>query len=120
MTAEQALEELLDVSEDVTGAVIFDRGGEVLAASGGEEEARSAAETAGAMLAYADSLRTEATTQRIEAVTREGGVFVVREGERAIVAATGDDPVTGLVLHDLRAALRKVAGKKRARAKAAS
>ena len=120
MTGDQALEELLDVSEDVVAAVIFDREGEVVAASGGREAARTAAGTASAMLAYADSLRTGAAASRIEARTDEGAVFVVGEGERAVVAVTSPDPVAGLVLHDLRTALAKVAGKRRARTKAAS
>jgi len=60
VTGDQALRELLDVSEDVVAAVFFDAEGEPLAASVGADEARSAAEIAVAMLAYADTLRTDA------------------------------------------------------------
>lgn len=118
MTGDQALRELLDVSEDVVVAVILDGEGEPLAASVGDDEARSAAEIASAMLAYADALRTEASARRLEAVTSDGSVFVVRDRGRAVVAVTGPDPVAGLVLHDLRAALRKAGGRTREKANA--
>jgi len=120
VTGDQALRELLDVSEDVVAAVFFDAEGEPLAASVGADEARSAAEIAVAMLAYADKLRTEATVRRLEAVTPDGSIFVVREGNRAILAATGPDPVTGLVLHDLHTVLSKTGGRRREKANASS
>ena len=120
MTGDQALTELLDVSEDVVAAVILDSEGKPVAATVGEEEARSAAEIAVAMLAYADALRTEATAGRLEAVTADGHVFVLRADAGTIVAATGRDPVAGLVLHDLRATLRKLRRRSRQRANAAS
>jgi len=120
VAGEQALTELLEVSEDVTAAVLFDRDGEALASAPASESASEAAQTASAMLAYVDSLRTGASAERIEAVTEAGNVYAVREGERAVVAVTGPEAVAGLVFHDLRAALRKVSGRKRPRAKAAS
>ncbi len=120
MTGDQALRELLDVSEDVLAAVILDAEGEPLAASVEDGEARSAAEIAAAMLAYADTLRTETTARRIEAATSDGSIFVVREGNRAVVGATGPDPVAGLVLHDLRTALKKAGGRTREKANASS
>lgn len=120
MTADQALEELLDVSEDVGAAVLFDRSGEILAASLEDEAARTVAGVAGAMLSYADALRSEAGVARLEALTDGGGVFVVREGDRAVVAVTGTDPVSGLVYHDVRACLRNCAGPTRKKARATS
>ena len=116
MTGDQALQKLLEVSEDVEAAVIFDREGEPVASTVGDEPARFAAGIAAAMLAYADALRTDATARRLEATTAEGVVFVVREGERAVVATTGEEPVAGLVYHDLRALLRKTGSPAKARA----
>ncbi len=101
-------------------AVILDREGEPVAASVGDDEARSAAAIAAAMLAYADALRSGASAGRLEAATSQGSVFVVREGDRAIVAATGTDPVAGLVLHDLRTALKKAGRRTREKANASS
>ena len=120
MTGDQALRELLDVSEDVVAAVFFDGEGKPLAASVGPDEARYAAEIAVAMLAYADTLRTEAAARHFEAVTPDGSIFVVRDGNRAILAATGPDPVTGLVLHDLHTVLSKTGGRRREKANASS
>jgi len=108
VTGEQALRELLDVSEDIVAAVLLDRKGEPTAATVDDEAARTAAEIAGGMLAYTDALRTGAAVERLEAVTPDGSLFVVREGNRTAVAATGPDPVAGLVYHDLRATIRKL------------
>jgi predicted regulator of Ras-like GTPase activity (Roadblock/LC7/MglB family) len=116
--AEQAVSELLDVSDEVTAAVVFDRGAAVLAASVGDDAASEAAAVAAAMLSYADALRDEPAVQRVEAVLKEGSVFVVREGDRAIVATTGPSPLQGLVYHDLRTCLRKSATRAREKARA--
>lgn len=120
MTGDQALAELLDVSEDVVAAVILDAEGRSSAATVTERDAAKAAEIASAMLAYGDALRTGVSVARLEAVAADGTVFVLREGSAAIVAATGRDPVTGLVLHDLRATLRKVGRRVREKANASS
>ena len=109
MAGDQALQELLEVSEEVTAAVLFDRDGAVVATSGDDEAAAEAAAIAAAMLSYADSLRAEPAVERVEAVTRQGSVFVLRDDDRAVVAITEPDPLQGLVYHDLRACLRKSA-----------
>ncbi|HEU6444060.1 MAG TPA: hypothetical protein VFL61_03280 [Gaiellaceae bacterium] len=119
MTGDQALAELLDVSEDVVAAVILDAEGRPVAAGVSDEDAHRVAEIALATLAYADALRTGPEATRIQAVTAEGSVFVVRAEAGAVVAATGRDPVAGLVYHDLRATLRKL-GRRRQKARAAS
>jgi hypothetical protein len=120
VTGDQALTELLDVSEDVVAAVLLDRDGKPVAAVVGEDQAARVAGIATAMLAYAGALRTGAEAARVEAVTRDGNVYVVVEATGAVVAATGRDPVAGLVYHDLRAVLRKTARRSRARANASS
>ena len=110
MAGDQALQELLEVSEEVTAAVLFDRDGAVVARSGDDDAAAAeAAAIAAAMLSYADSLRVDPAAERVEAVTRDGSVFVLRAGDRAVVAITEPDPLQGLVYHDLRACLRKSA-----------
>jgi hypothetical protein len=110
----------MDVSEDVVAAVLLDADGRPVAATVSEEAARAAAEIVLAMLAYADALRTGARATRLQAVTADGNVFVVREGTGTIVAATGPDPVAGLVYHDLRAAMRKPGRRTRQKANASS
>jgi predicted regulator of Ras-like GTPase activity (Roadblock/LC7/MglB family) len=120
VTGDQALAELLEVSEDVVAAVILDAEGRPKAATVPDAAAAKAAEIAAAMLAYGDALRTGASTARLEAVTADGTVFVLREGRAAIVAATGRDAVAGLVLHDLRTTLRKVRRRTKAKTDASS
>jgi predicted regulator of Ras-like GTPase activity (Roadblock/LC7/MglB family) len=120
VTGEQALRELVDVSEDIVGALILDSDGEPLAATVADDEARRAAGTARAMLAHAEALRTDGVLRRLEAATPEGSLFVVREADRVVIAATGPDPVAGLVYHDLGACLRKLRGRAREKAHAAS
>jgi predicted regulator of Ras-like GTPase activity (Roadblock/LC7/MglB family) len=120
VTGEQALADLLDVSEDVVAAVILDGDGRPVAATVGDEAADAAAEIAPAMLAYGDSLRTGTAVTRLQALTAEGSVFLVCEASGTIVAATGRDPVAGLVYHDLRATLRKLRRRTRQKADAAS
>ncbi|HEV2903058.1 MAG TPA: hypothetical protein VGW30_07320 [Gaiellaceae bacterium] len=120
MTGDQALAELLDVSEDVLAAVILDTEGRPSAATVGDAEAAKAAEIAAAMLAYGDALRSGVAAARLEALTADGTVFVVREGSATVVAATGRDPVAGLVLHDLRMTLRKAGRRTKAKANASS
>jgi predicted regulator of Ras-like GTPase activity (Roadblock/LC7/MglB family) len=120
VTGDQALAELLDVSEDVVAAVILDSEGRPKAATVGDAEAAKAAEIAAAMLAYGDALRSGVSAARLEAVTADGNVFALREGSAAIVAATGRDSVAGLVLHDLRTTLRKVGRRAKAKANAPS
>lgn len=120
MTGDQALGELLDVSEDVVAAVILDAGGEPVASTAAEDETRAAAEIALGMLAYAGALRTGASAGRLEAVTSDGHLFAVTDEGGTIVAATGRDPVAGLVYHDLRATLRKLRRRSRKKANAPS
>ena len=107
MTGDQALRDLLDVSEDVVAAVIVGADGAAVAASVDQNAGSRAAGIVAAMLAYADALRSKAEATRLQARTPHGSVFVVRDGDRAAVAATSPAPVAGLVLHDLRAVLRK-------------
>jgi hypothetical protein len=119
MAADEALKELLEVSNDVRAAVIFERGGAEIAST--TDAGAEIAEIADAMLAYGNALRADgAAVERLEAALEGASVLVVRDGERAIVAVTGPEPVSALVFHDLRACVRKVRRRARQRAHAAS
>jgi predicted regulator of Ras-like GTPase activity (Roadblock/LC7/MglB family) len=109
MAAADPLTELLAVSEDVTAAVIFDRDGAIVSATIADDAAREVADVAASMLSYAGAIRTGASVERVEAVAPEGGVYVLREGDRAVVGVTGPDPSAALVRHDLRECLRRSA-----------
>ena len=107
--AEQALADLMEISSQVETAVVLDEDGDVAAASvanreGAERLARAAREA----LAAAESVRPDAALTQLEASTRDGTLFVVREAGKTIAATTGCSPTTGLVLYDLRTCLRTV------------
>jgi predicted regulator of Ras-like GTPase activity (Roadblock/LC7/MglB family) len=120
MDPNDALSELLAVSDDIEAAVIFERGGEPIAATVADEDAAELAALGDAMLAYGGTLRQTREAIRVEGMTRDGGVFVVRDGERAVLAITSPGALVGLVQHDLRMLLQKLSRpRKRVKASAA-
>lgn len=115
MDAAQALADLTEISSQIEAAVLFAADGSVLGATGaGEGAATELARGAGELLEHAAGLRDDggAVTQ-IEASTPEGGVFVVRDGERGIVALTAPNPTVGLVFYDLKSCLRGAGGEEK-------
>jgi predicted regulator of Ras-like GTPase activity (Roadblock/LC7/MglB family) len=121
MDPDGALAELLEVSDDIEAVVVFERGGEPVAATVSEEDAAELAALGDAMLAYAGTMRATREAVRVEGVTHQGGVFVVRDGERAVLAITSPGALVGLVQHDLRVLLRKLSRRrKRVKASAAT
>jgi hypothetical protein len=121
MDAASALADLLEISSQVDAAVLLGGNGSVAASTlaseaGGERLARAGL----GLLAGAEELLAggRAPTQ-IEAALREGSIFVVREGERTIVARSGPKPSSQLVFYDLRSCLRAAAPAKRKRRPAA-
>jgi predicted regulator of Ras-like GTPase activity (Roadblock/LC7/MglB family) len=115
--AEKALAELADISSQVRAAVLFERGGTVLASTLPDEQARELADSAGLLLDQAEVVRGEGDTKltQLEVAMREGSVFVVHDGERVLAATTAPEPTAGLVFYDLRAALRATAEKPKRR-----
>jgi predicted regulator of Ras-like GTPase activity (Roadblock/LC7/MglB family) len=121
MDANDALEQLTQVSEEVRAVVVFERGGEPIAATLPDDDARELAALGDAMLAYAATLREGAAVRRLEAVTPEGGVYLLSEGDRAVIATAVPGALVGLVQHDLRTLLASLARpRRRAKAGAAS
>ena len=106
--AEQALTELTEISTQVEAAVLFGRDGAVAAATLPDASAGKFASTARALIEAAEQVRGGEVTQ-LEAATGEGSVFVVRDGDRLIAAATGPEPTGGLVFYDLKSCLRRAA-----------
>jgi predicted regulator of Ras-like GTPase activity (Roadblock/LC7/MglB family) len=117
MDANEALDRLREVSDEIRAAVVFERGGEPIAATMDDEDARELAGLGDAMLAYADALRDASAARQLEAITPGGSVFVVRDGDRAVVAITAPGALVGLVQHDLRMLLGNLS-RPRQRAKA--
>jgi hypothetical protein len=103
MDVAQALEDLTQISSQIEQAVVVGPDGSVLGSTfaGGERLAGAAAR----LLEEADTARGRAP-QQLEAATRDGSVFVLRESERTIVATTGPAPTVGLVFYDLKSCLK--------------
>ena len=125
MDAQQAVADLTGISSQIEAAVVFDEEGKVAAATLDDSaRADDLAGTAQQLLAAAESFKTgESKLTQLEVATREGSVFVVRDGDgkTCIAATTGSNPTVGLVFYDLKSALRNVTPKpKPARKPAAS
>jgi predicted regulator of Ras-like GTPase activity (Roadblock/LC7/MglB family) len=107
--AEQALADLMEISSQVETAVVLDGDGAVAASSIPiRERAERLGRAAREALAAAEVLRPGERVTQLEAATRDGTFFVVRDSGRTIAATTGRSPTTGLVLYDLRTCLRTV------------
>jgi predicted regulator of Ras-like GTPase activity (Roadblock/LC7/MglB family) len=106
-----ALADLTEISSQIDDAVVLLEDGSVLASTAPtEERAQQLATTALELLAAAAEVRPQGDRElmQLEAALREGSVFVVRDGGRAVVATTAAGAPSGLVLYDLRACLRAV------------
>jgi hypothetical protein len=101
MDANAALAQVLEVSDDLRAVVVFEHG-EPVASNLSQDEAAAIAGRADAMLAYAGTLRRGAGVKQLVATTREGDVYVVRQGERGVVAITSPGSLAGVVQHDLK------------------
>ena len=108
MDAHEALAELTSLSTQIEEAAILGGSGFVLASTGAPERGEQLARTAADMLAAAADVRPASNVSRVEVVTGTGGVFVVVEGGRTVVATTVPAPTAGLVVYDLRTALRRL------------
>lgn len=89
---------LFDENGAVEGSTLTDEAAAV-------ELARGAAD----LLRDAAAFRSEGRVTQLEAATDVGSVFVVSDGARRIAATTGPQPTVGLVLYDLKSALRNAA-----------
>jgi predicted regulator of Ras-like GTPase activity (Roadblock/LC7/MglB family) len=112
MDPSAALERLGDISSQVRAAVVFERGGEVLGSTFPDDDrAGRAAEAASALLTEAERRgggQASGDFAQLEVAVQQGSVFVVRHGERLIVATTPPEPTVGLVFYDLKSCLREL------------
>jgi predicted regulator of Ras-like GTPase activity (Roadblock/LC7/MglB family) len=111
--AAQALEDLVEISSQIEGAVLTGPDG-ALVASTYDDAARGerVAEAAAGLLRAADESQARAERAGITQVVVElpdGAVVIVREEGRAVAAITVEEPTVGLVLYDLRTTLRLAA-----------
>ena len=118
MEPHEALAELTALSAQIEEAAILGESGFVLASTGAPERGEQLARVAAALLSAAADVREDAEVTRVEVRQSSGSVFVVVEAGRTAVATTVPDPTAGLVLYDLRTALRRLDEAPAAKAKA--
>ena len=110
MEAAQALRELMELSSQITSAIVLDGEGSVLAVSS-EDPTVSTALTASTLelaAAAADLGPEGREVTRVEVELENGAFFVVREAARTVAALTGPKPTSGLVVYDLRTCLQAI------------
>jgi predicted regulator of Ras-like GTPase activity (Roadblock/LC7/MglB family) len=108
MEPQEALNELTTLSSQIEDAAILGGSGFVLANTGTPERGEQLAQVAADLLAAAADVRASGDVTRVEVRLGSTSVFVVVEGGRTAVATTVPDPTAGLVLYDLRTALRRI------------
>jgi predicted regulator of Ras-like GTPase activity (Roadblock/LC7/MglB family) len=103
-----ALDELKEISSQIESAVLFGADGAVVASTLPDPRAKQVAASAKALFEEAGRAATGDLTH-LEATTGDGSLFIVREGDLLVAAATGAEPTAGLVFYDLKACLRRAA-----------
>ena len=109
MDAAQALADLIEVSSQIEGAVLLGPDEQVSASTWTDDRGDRVAATARALVAAAEETQSGSPLTQLHGASEEGGVFVVREGDRMVAAVTRPDPTVGLVFYDLRTTLRLAA-----------
>lgn len=104
----EALAELLDLSSQIAEVAILGESGFVLTSSCPPERGEQLARVAADLLAAAEAVGRSADVSRVEVNLGSKSVFVVRESGRTAVATTVPEPTAGLVIYDLRTALRRL------------
>lgn len=105
-SAEAALAFLTEMSPDLRGAAVLGPQGEVLAATGEEQERWG--EDATTLLAAADAAE-ETAVEQVHIATEQGEVFAIRHQGLTAVAVTERFALASLLLFDMRSMLRQLA-----------
>lgn len=105
-SAAAALEFLAEMSPDLRGAAILGPGGEVLAATDGDEDRWQ--DDAAALFAAADEAEG-VPVEQVHIATEQGEVFAIRNAGLAAVSVTERFTLASLMLFDLRSVLRRLA-----------
>ncbi len=108
MDAQEALAELMGLSSQLADVALVDGSGSLLASSSTPERGEHLARIAGELLVAAGDVRDSGDVTRVEITSGSRGLFVVAEGGRTAVATTVAEPTAGLVVYDLRTALRRL------------
>ena len=109
---QQALADLVEISTQIETAILIDGSGNVLASTLADDaQARDLAQTARRLLSEADAARPDPDKElvQLEAATRQGSVFIVRDDVNCAMATTATGATVGLVFYDLKSCLRSLA-----------
>lgn len=113
--AEAALDDLLEVSPEMSIALIADGDCNVLAStlkgSTGKAASKRLATLVNRIVDEAERSRVELgrdPVTQLEIATGNEHVFVVGNDDYVVAAVTGKQPTVGLVFYDLKSALRKI------------
>jgi predicted regulator of Ras-like GTPase activity (Roadblock/LC7/MglB family) len=117
MDAAQALSELTSLSAQITSAIVVDADGSPLASTLDDAAAAELAPTVQELVAAAGRVGEGRQLAQLQLSTPDGGVFLVRDGDRAIAATTRPEPAAGLVFYDLKTCLRSIADESKPRPK---
>jgi len=102
---ELALRYLLELSNDIRAALLYDRSGQLLAAAPGAPPGRLA-ELGARLLEEAGALaQEEAETVELDAGCEGGWVFLIRAPEVVMLCLTERSVLPGLVFYDMHAIL---------------
>jgi predicted regulator of Ras-like GTPase activity (Roadblock/LC7/MglB family) len=124
MDAGQALADLTEISAQIETAVLADHAGSVVASTAEDDNtAKAIAEGAVELLSAAGDVRSEPGAEplvQVEAATRDGSVFVVKDERHLVAAVTKPRPTVGLVFYDLKTCLRMLEREEEAKASKAT
>ena len=103
LTPALALDYLGELSTDITGGLVLDRGGRVAAAWGGDEDrGERMSEPLLELLRRADAaVRGRSKAARVEVATARGSVFAVRNDRWTLAVVTGRFVLSSLMFFDL-------------------
>jgi hypothetical protein len=104
--AAQAIADLTEISPQVQQVVVLAGDGSLVGSNIDAAAAGRLADGARRLIDAAEELRPGVS--QLEAATVSGSVFVVRDGDRLIVATTSPEPTVGLVFYDLKTCLRSI------------
>ncbi|MEO8290164.1 MAG: hypothetical protein ABI649_04130 [Gaiellaceae bacterium] len=124
MDAGQALADLTEISAQIETAVLAAHDGSVVASTVADDgKAKAMAEGAVELLSAAGDVRGEGGSEplvQVEAATRDGSVFVVKDERHLVAAVTKSRPTVGLVFYDLKTCLRILEREEEAKASKAT
>ena len=106
--AQEALAELTTLSSQIEDAAVLGESGSCSRARGRRSAVSNWRRSPPISLAAAADVRASGEVSRVEVRVGSTSVFVVVEGGRTAVATTVPEPTAGLVLYDLRTALRRL------------